>query len=42
MYNQQDLILAVKELVERHLDVSEIASRLCLSIDLVQQILNQL
>ena len=36
------LMLQVKELVERNLDISDIASRLCLSTETVQQVIAQL
>ena len=40
--NNHDLILAVRELLERHLDVMEIASRLKIDVVTVQQILDML
>jgi len=40
MMLKHDMIMAVKELMERHLDVYEIASRLHMSIDLVQAIID--
>ena len=39
---RHELLLQVKELAERHLDVYEIASRLCIHSDIVQVLINQL
>lgn len=40
--NRHDLILAVRELLDRHLDIYEMASRLKVDINLIQQILDAL
>jgi hypothetical protein len=37
-YNYHDLVLAVKELIERHWDVYEVASKLKVDPVLIQQI----
>jgi hypothetical protein len=39
---KHDLIMAVKELMERHLEVYEIASRLHIPLDVVQSIISTL
>jgi hypothetical protein len=41
-YMNRDLILAVRELLDRHLDLYEIASRLKVDVTLIQQILDVL
>ena len=40
--NNHDLMLAVRELLERHLDVYEISARLKVDISLIQPILDLL
>jgi hypothetical protein len=42
MYTRHDLIMAVKELAERHLDVAEIAVKLRVDIGVVQAIIDLL
>jgi len=39
---QHDLTLEIRELLERHLDASDISHRLNLDIDLVQNIISNL
>lgn len=39
---RHELLLQIKELAERHLDVYEIASRLHIHSDIIQSLLNQL
>jgi len=40
--NRHDIVLAVRELLDRHLDIYEIASRLKVDVNLIQQILDAL
>lgn len=40
--NRHDLILQIRELLDRHLDLYEIASRLHINSELVRQILESL
>ena len=41
MYTKVDLVKAVKELMERHCSVSEIASRMHMDIVTIQAIIDQ-
>jgi hypothetical protein len=38
--NRHDLVLAVRELLERNLDLYEIASRLHVNVELIRQIMD--
>ena len=40
--NRHDIVLAVRELLDRHLDIYEISSRLKVDVNLIQQILDAL
>ena len=42
MYTQHDLVMAVKELLERHWDVAEIATKLHIDINTIQAIVDLL
>lgn len=40
--HKHTLVMAIKEMLERHWDVYEIASKLCISSDTVQSIIDML
>lgn len=42
MYTRHDLVMAVKELLERHWDVAEIALKLHIDINTIQTIVDLL
>jgi plasmid maintenance system antidote protein VapI len=42
MYTRHDLVMAVKELLERHWDVTEIASKLHIDINTIKAIVDLL